>query len=322
VTRHKLNLLFAFSSLPFVLQPDAGQCAAPAPRAAAVAVAATLATPATPAPEQRMDHISIVALGSGPPVILIPGLACPRAVWDGVASDLAKTHRVILVQVNGFGGDDPGANLKPGILAGIVADLHAYQAKNALTGAAVVGHSMGGLVGMMLAKAHPGDVGKLMIVDSLPYFAVLMAPPGIDPTPAMVAPQAAVMRDRVAANYGKPLSDEAATAQTAGLALKPESIARMVGWARAADARVTGQAMYEDLTTDLRPDLAALTLPITLVYPWNAVRPTKPMADAYYRRQYAAAPHVDYVDIGDSAHMVMLDQPAAFQAALVGFVGK
>eukprot|EP01035_Chromulina_nebulosa_P061256 gene61256-83791_t len=123
--------------------------AAPAARSAAVA---------TPAPEQRMDHISIVALGSGSPVILIPGLASPRAVWDGVASDLARTHRVILVQVNGFGGDDPGANLKPGILDGIVADLHAYQAKNALTGAAMVGHSMGGLVGMMLARAHPGDV--------------------------------------------------------------------------------------------------------------------------------------------------------------------
>lgn len=314
MTSHKLNLLFAFASLPFVLQPGAGHCAAPAPRAAAVADAATAA------PEQRMDHISIVALGSGSPVVLIPGLASPRAVWDGVAGELARTHRVILVQVNGFGGDEPGTNLKAGVLDGIVADLHAYQAKNGLAGAAVVGHSMGGLVGMMLAKAHPADVGKLMIVDSLPYFAVLMAPPGVDPTPAMVAPQAAVMRDRVAGNYGKPLSDEAAAAQTRGLALKPESIVKMVAWARAADARVTGQAMYEDLTTDLRPDLARLTLPITLVYPWNAAMPTKPMADAFYRRQYAAAPHVSYVDIGDSGHFVMLDQPAAFQAALTAFV--
>ncbi len=310
MTSHRLNLLFALASLPFVLQPGTGRCDTPAPRPAA----------ATAAPEERMDHISVSVIGHGSPVILIPGLASPRAVWDGVASDLAKTHRVILVQVNGFGGDDPGANLKPGVLDGIVADIHAYQAKNALTGAAVVGHSMGGLVGMMLARAHPGDVGKLMIVDSLPYFAVLMAPPGIDPTPAMVAPQAAMMRDRVTASYGKPLSDEAATAQTRGLALKPESIARMVGWARTADARVTGQAMYEDLTTDLRPDLAALTLPITLVYPWNATMPTKTMADAFYRRQYAAAPNISYVDIGDSAHFIMLDQPTAFAAALAAFV--
>ena len=54
-----------------------------------------------------MDHISIETIGKGSPVILIPGLSRPRAVWDGVAPELAKTHRVILVQVNGFGGDDP-----------------------------------------------------------------------------------------------------------------------------------------------------------------------------------------------------------------------
>ena len=234
--------------------------------------------------------------------------------------DLAKTHRVLVVQVNGFGGDDPRANLKPGILDGIVSDVDGYLTANKLGKATVIGHSMGGLVAMMLAKAHPGDVDKAMIVDSLPYFAVLMAPPGIDPTPAMVAPQAAIMRDAVAANYGKPLSDAAVAAQTRGLALKPESIAKMTAWAKTADARVTGQAMYEDLTTDLRPVLGSITTPMTLLYPWNAGGPTKPQADAFYRKQYAAAPHMKYVNIGDAAHMVMLDQPEAFKAAVLAFV--
>src|SRR3546814_11750653 len=59
-----------------------------------------------------------------------------------------------------FGGGDSRKNLAPGILDGIVADLDAFMAANKLSGAAVVGHSMGGLVGLMLAKAHPGDVGK------------------------------------------------------------------------------------------------------------------------------------------------------------------
>ena len=268
----------------------------------------------------QLDRISITAVGKGPAIVLIPGLASPRAVWDGVVPDLAKTHRVLVVQVNGFGGDDPRANLKPGILDGIVAELDGYVTRNKLGKVTVIGHSMGGLVGMMLAHAHPGDVEKLMIVDSLPYFAVLMAPPGVDPTPAMVAPQAARMRDGVAANYGKPLSDAAVAAQTRGLAIKPESIVTMTAWARAADARVTGQAMYEDLTTDLRPVLGSITTPMTLLYPWNATGPTKPMADAFYRKQYAAAPNIRYVDIGDAAHMVMLEQPEAFKAAVLTFV--
>lgn len=267
-----------------------------------------------------MDHISITVVGSGPPLVLIPGLACPRAVWDDFVPALAASHRVLLVQVNGFGGDSPGANLKPGILDGIVTDLHAYLAKEGHAGTPVVGHSMGGLVAMMLAKSHAADVSRLLIVDSLPYFAVLMAPPGVDPTPAMVAPQAAVMRDAVAANHGKPLSAEAVEAQTRGLALKPASIARMKAWAAAADARVTAQAMYEDLTTDLRPDLTAIRTPMTVVYPWNASQPAKPTVDQFYRRQYAGAPTVRFVAIDDAAHMVMLDQPAAFATALDDFL--
>ena len=68
----------------------------------------------------QMSHISVVSIGKGTPVILIPGLSSPRTVWDGVVPGLAKTHRVYVVQVNGFAGDAPGANLSPGILDGIV----------------------------------------------------------------------------------------------------------------------------------------------------------------------------------------------------------
>jgi pimeloyl-ACP methyl ester carboxylesterase len=138
----------------------------------------------------------------------------------------------------------------------------------------------------------------------------------------MVEPQAAAMRDRVAASYGKPLSAEAVAAQTKGLALKPESIARMTRWASAADARVTAEAMYEDLTTDLRSGLASIQTPITLVYPWNAGGPTREMAGPFYRKQYATALHVSFVDIGDAAHFVMLDQPEAFRAALAAFLAR
>ena len=280
---------------------------------------ATHAQPAAAA-AVTLPHVSIVTTGVGSPVLLIPGLACPRGVYDGIAADLARTHRVMLVQVNGFGGDDPGANLRPGILEGIVADLHDYLARNRLSGVAVIGHSMGGLVGLMLAREHPADLNRLMVVDSLPFFAVLMAPPGVDPTPAMVAPQAATMRDRIASAYGHPLGAEAAEAQTRGLALSPAAIARMKEWAAAADPRVTAQAMYEDLTTDLRPDLGAIATPITLVYPYNTGGPTREKADPFYHRQYAAAPHVSYVAIGEAAHMVMLDQPAAFAAAVADFL--
>ncbi|TPG20568.1 alpha/beta hydrolase [Sphingomonas koreensis] len=300
----KTRLLASAITLMVVLQP-AHSHAAPAVAAAA-------------SPITQMDHISIEAIGKGPPVILIPGLSSPRAVYDGVIEQLAKSHRVFRVQVNGFGGDDPGANLQPGLLDGVVADLDSFIAKQKIAGAAVAGHSMGGLVGLMLAKAHPGDVGKLMVVDSLPYIGDIFIPGA---TVAQVEPQAKLMRDKEIASYGKPADDAAATATANGLALKPDSRSKVIQWFKAADPRVTGEALYEDMTTDLRTDMAAITTPITLVYPWSDQLP-KEKADGFYKAEYAKAPHVTYVPIGDSAHFVMLDQPAAFQAALDAFLAK
>ena len=266
----------------------------------------------------RMDHISIETIGSGAPVILIPGLSSPRAVWDGVAPELAKGHRVVLVQINGFGGDDPGANVKSGIIDGVVAELDGYITANKLQGAAVVGHSLGGLIGLDLAKTHPRDVGKLMVVDSLPYVGDIFLPGA---TVAQVEPQAKMMRDKEIASYGKPADDAAATATANGLALKPDSRAKVIAWIKQADPRVTGEALYEDMTTDLRPDMGGIATPITLVYPWSAQLP-KDKADAFYKAEYAKAPNVTFVPVGDSAHFVMLDQPASFRAALDGFLAK
>src|SRR5688500_11098849 len=97
---------------------------------------------AAPVAEQTMAHISIRSFGEGQPVVLIPGLASPVAVWDGIAPDLAKNHRLILVQVNGF-GTKAGANAKAGTLDGIVRDLAAYLVKEKVARPAVIGHSMG-----------------------------------------------------------------------------------------------------------------------------------------------------------------------------------
>ena len=265
----------------------------------------------------RMPHISIQATGKGSPVVLIPGLSTSRAVWDGIAPGLARDHRVILVQVNGFGGDDPGANLQPGILDGIDADLHDYLAAQKVGPARIIGHSMGGLAALRFAKAHPDQVQSVLVVDSLPFFAVLMDPGA---TVDAVKPMAEMMRAKVASAYGKPTDPAAIEANVKALALKPESIAKMKLWAAAADPRVTGQALYEDLTTDIRPDLAAITTPVTLIVPWSDKGFGEERTLAFYRKQYATLPGATFVSIGDAGHFVMLDQPERFAAAVAAFL--
>jgi pimeloyl-ACP methyl ester carboxylesterase len=286
------------------------------------ALAARTGTEATAAPAVRqMEHISVQILGgTGTPVILIPGLSSPRAAWDGVAPALARNHRVYLVQVNGFGGDDPRANLQPGILTGIVADLRRLIADERLEEPAVVGHSMGGLVGLMLAARHPGEIGRLMVVDALPFFSVLMAPPGTEVSVAMVEPRAAQMRDSVSAGFGRPPDSAAADANVAGMTLRAEHRPMLRDWAMAADPRVVGQVLYEDLTTDLRSELPQIRAPVTVAYAWNETFPRRERADLFFRQQYAGLARVTWQGIGESAHFIMLDQPARFREALDSFL--
>jgi pimeloyl-ACP methyl ester carboxylesterase len=297
--------LLATASIPMIVDIPAAHAATVAPAQAGLI---------------QMEHISVQVIGKGSPVILIPGLSSPRATWDDIAPELAKGHAVYLVQVNGFGGEDPRGNLKAGVLEGIVGDLDALIVREKLGKPAVVGHSMGGLVGMMLAARHPDRVGRLMIVDSLPWFGVLMARPGMDLTVATIEPRAAAMRDGVAASYGKPVDPAAIEQNIGGMTLKPENLPRLRAWAAKSDPRVAALAMYEDLTTDMRPELGKITAPVTVAFAWNETYPRQPQAVQFYTAQYAGVAKLDLVPIGPSAHFVMLDQHDAFVAALTKFL--
>ena len=265
--------------------------------------------------EQRLAHISIVTQGKGTAVVLIPGLSTPRAVWDGVIPELARNHRVISVQINGFAGDDPGANLKPGIIDGAIEELHTYLTANKLGPVKIVGHSLGGLTALQLAKSHPEDASALMIVDALPYVGDIFVPGA---TVAQIEPRAKMIRDQMIASYGK--SDSEGAARTAAtMAINTEAQAKVAAWITKADPRVSGEALYEDMTMDLRPDVASIATPITLIAPYSKAMP-KERSEPFYRAEYAKVPNLTLVSVGESGHFVMLDQPRAFASALADFV--
>ena len=60
------------------------------------------------APLVAGKRITVKVEGSGPDVVLIPGLSSPRAVWDTTAKRLKGRYRLHLVEVRGFGGGDAG----------------------------------------------------------------------------------------------------------------------------------------------------------------------------------------------------------------------
>ena len=105
------------------------------------ATALALAVPA--AASAGPTRFSVVTVGVGPNVILIPGLSSPRAVWAASAEQLKATNRVHLVQLKGF-GEPAGLNASGAVLQPLVDELAAYIKDNKLARPAVVGHSMAG----------------------------------------------------------------------------------------------------------------------------------------------------------------------------------
>ena len=77
-----------------------------------------------------------------PDVLLIPGLASSSSVWDAESKLLAPNYRLHVVQVDGFAGAPAGPNAAPGMLPGIVEELHQYIFA-AGQHPVVIGHSPG-----------------------------------------------------------------------------------------------------------------------------------------------------------------------------------
>ena len=108
-------------------------------------------------------RFTVEVTGKGPDVILIPGLSCSREVYRPLAAALSQHYRLHLVQINGFAGQPAGPNANGPFLAPVEAELAGYIEQNHLNRPAVIGHSIGGLLGIMLSADHPSDVGKLLL---------------------------------------------------------------------------------------------------------------------------------------------------------------
>lgn len=264
------------------------------------------------------DRLSVEVLGQGPDVILIPGFASSREVWRATAERLKATHRVHLVQLAGFAGE-PWTHGDGLFVDPVVAELDRYIRSQSLSAPAVVGHSMGALIGLKLAQAHPGDVGRLMSVDSLPFFSALYGAAATAETAQPFADQAA--QAILTADNAAFRTSQEASAQ--GLSRDASTRSAMVDWSMNSDRRALASAIREVMTTDARPGLAAMTTPVTALYAAddNGGAPAA-MADAIWRREYAALPQVELIRVDASRHFIMADQPERFATLLDDFLDR
>jgi pimeloyl-ACP methyl ester carboxylesterase len=133
-----------------------------------------------------------------PPIVLLHCYTCSIAWWQRMIPLLDRDHRVVAVDLRGFGGSEkPGSGYSMQDQAAFVAEA---LKRLDVHGATVVGQSLGGTVGTALAEI-PGYVSRLAIVDQAPeerfskgtgFTAELSTAPVIGPALWQVIPDFAI----------------------------------------------------------------------------------------------------------------------------------
>lgn len=262
-------------------------------------------------------RITVTTRGRGPDVVLLAGLASTAEVWRSVADRLAAKRRLHLVSVRGFGDLPAGANASGAVMAAIAGEVRRYITEQGLERPAIIGHSMGGQLGLRIAADAGRRIDRVMVVDSSPFFPALISPQAtvgdVEPIAQLAYQAIHFLGDDALRTRGREMGLELGGAT--------DAVFGTLGW-QGGDRRVLAQSLYEVMTVDLRRRLPDITAPVTVVYGWSADE-TSPRSrtDSLFRGAYARLrTPASFVPIEGAEHMVMIDQPTRFMAAVERFL--
>ena len=309
------RLLAAFAA-PALLFAAPAMAAQPAPAAPAVQP-----DPGTPAPNFSSERIGVTVMGSGPDVVLSPGLGSTPAVWAGTMAALPG-YRYHLIHVSGFAGRPAGANAEGSYLAPVAEEIARYIREARLERPAVVGHSMGGSWAIMLAARHPELVGKAMVVDMLPYLGIMMRSQG------MTEEQMTQMIDQIqnALANSPPEQRRMMTSMMVSAMINTESEKQPnINASLASDQAVAARGFTDLMRTNLLEDVGRIRAPLVVLYVQPAAQPGGPtitpeQIDRAYQLSYRAAPQAVVTRVPNSAHFIMFDNAPFFREQLRQFL--
>ncbi|MGQ0589044.1 MAG: alpha/beta fold hydrolase [Sphingosinicella sp.] len=275
------------------------------------------AVPAAAQSAFTSERISVEVRGSGPDVVLIPGLSSHPQVWESTIAALPN-YRYHLVHVAGFAGRPPQANATGPVLVPVAEEIARYIRETGLERPAIVGHSMGGSWAMLVAGRNPGLVSRVMVVDMMPFLGAMFGGPTA--TAASLRPIAEQIRAAMStatAEARRQQIEQTIAGMVRTEALRP----RVIEQSLASHSPTSAQGFYDLVTTDLRPEVARITVPFTVLWVQPPGAPvTVEQMTGYYAASYAGAPHAVVRQIPDSYHFIMFDQPEVFQTILREFL--
>ncbi len=240
--------------------------------------------------------------GSGTPLILVPGIISPAAIWGFVGERLGRVFDTYILDVRGRGLSESGPQLDYSLDAcaeDVVALAQALELRNCI----LLGHSMGARIAVRAAcRMLPGieRFQRLVLADPP------VSGPGRRPYPS---PLDGMLKLLGAARRG-----EAEPLLRAPNASRwPETLLRLrAEWLHTCDERAV-VASYEGFhKTDLCADLPQVRMPVSLIAAGkgDVIRPEE---EQELRR---AAPSMVSVRVANAGHQIPVDDLEGFLEAI------
>ena len=235
--------------------------------------------------------------GSGPALILTHGYSATAQMWKGQIEPLAKKHTLILWDMRGHGQSDYPADQAAYSEDHTVADMAALLDQAGAKKAIVGGLSLGGYMSLAFYRQHPERVRSLLIIDTGPGFK----------------------KDDAREAWNQNARTRADTLDKEGLAtLKSGSAERAYAVHRDASGLAkAARGMLTQRNAGVIESLPNIKVPSLVVV---GSKDTPFIAASDYMA--AKIPGAEKVVIQDAGHASNIDQPKAFNEAILGFVER
>lgn len=262
---------------------------------------------------------AVKVVGKGAPLVLIPGLTNSGDVWNETVAALSARFQCHVLSLPGFAGT-PAVTADSTWVPRMRDAIIAYVRAQRLDKPVIIGHSLGGYLALDIAATAPDLPRAVVNVDGMPFLPAASFPGS---TVATVRPMAAQMRRQMSAGVSA-MPESAMDAQLRTLVRDTTRLPMLRTMQRTSDPATVAEAMYALYTTDLRPAMQQVRVPVLNLHAWIAYKgygQTRARMDTILADQYAGLQR-QTTRLSDTAyHFIMFDEPAWFLQELRAFLG-
>jgi len=250
--------------------------------------------------------MSVVVAGSGRPIVFLHGLGWDHTLWGRQIERLSQHYKVVAADTRGHGETDkpPG----PYSIEQFTSDWIALLDKLTLSSALIVGFSLGGMIAQCIALRRPDLVGALVLAGT----ACRVPAVGQEHMNARLEAMKARGPRAAAEVAGRSVFSEG------WRNAHPEQFADFIEWRVGQDQAALLEAMRAVGEFDVCAELPKLKVPILVVTSLG----DELMPPQEQGRIAKLVPGAELVTIEAAGHMVSIEKPRQFDAALDDFLAR